>query len=47
VIHALIAQDAKGAVTKCGRTVPKKEATVWWRTDCTCEDCLAVIGRKP
>lgn len=46
MIHALTAQDAKGATTKCGQTVPKADATIWYRTDVTCAECLTVIGWK-
>lgn len=45
IVHALIAQDAKGATTKCGKVVKKGEATAWWRTDATCPDCLDLIAK--
>lgn len=45
MIHALIAQDSKGATTKCGKTVKKAEATIWY-TDTTCPECLAIINER-
>lgn len=43
VVHALTdTKDRKTASTKCGKTVPLDQTTVWHR-EATCKECLKKV----